>query len=874
MVKRKHTLLISLLVIIMTLTACDIGNFHMHVFDEWSVLEDATCVDDGLEIRSCSCGYEETRVVEKTGNHKFVNGYCAYCKAPEYRETTYTYNTYYLSALDSLNPHTESNDAAKEIYGYTTSTLYAYDYNEARDGFVIVPEMAAEMPLDITTCYEGDEWGISDSDRSRAWLISLREDLKWQNGYAITAYDFEESVKRLLNSEADNENAESLYSSKLVISGAEDYHNSGIKRVLPSNEVYETYSSELDDELIFTLGPGAVECYVRTWMGFPDSHDLSLTVEWLLWNYGKYFEDEAGNIAFTPEAAALMEGKTIAEIKADPELCVAWESATQFAMALANTPIVWCVTEFAYPEVSFDKVGVKAISDTELVLILEEALDGFDLTSSLVTSLGLVHTATYDGCESIDENGNYTNAYGTSIDTYMSFGPYKILEYNIDGTIALVKNKNWYGYSDAAYAGQYQTTHIIYKKLESHDKAMEAFLRGEIDYVDLTLNDIRDYADSSQIYYYNNTNTFFIAMNPDIDAFTKWEEKNPGYNKSILTVTEFRKALWFALDRQGFINAADPFSTVASAIFDDSVCADPENGVMYRNTEAAKDALLEAWGISSEDIGEGKLFPTKDYAVSDVMLGASDKAKALFNEAYDKAVEAGIYNGTDTILITIGMPNNVSSYYRSGYEFLVNNFTEAVKGTKLEGKLKFEYETTLTSSFAGPLDSNAVNMLFGVGWGASALDPYSVIGAYTYDDYKYDPSAWKSSTTMMEFDIEGVTYEASILSWTKAIEGDTVEITNVKTGETTKYSCTNESHSTEERIRLLAALECFVLKTYNMIPINNSATASMLSYKVSYGSDKYILGVGYGGVRYLTYHYTDAEWSEFIKLGEGSVNYK
>ena len=868
MVKRKHTISVLVLVIIMTLTACDIGSLHMHVFDEWSVLEAATCVDDGLEIRSCSCGYEETRVVEKTGNHKFVNGYCVYCKTPASYVKTYTYNTYFVDSPDSFNPHTYSVNTAKDISLYTTSTLYAYDYNESGDGFVIAPNMAATMPIDVTAQYVSDEWNINERDSAKAWLINLRGDLKWENGNAITAYDFSESVKRLLDSKANNSNADLLYSSSLVIANAKAYHDSGTTAILPANEIYDSYSSELDDKLIFSIGHGEAESYIRALAGFPESYDVKKTADYLISYYGNYMPD------FTSEAAVAMEGKTLREINADPNLAKAWNSALKFAYKFNLNELSFCVSRKDYPVVSFDKVGVKAISNTELVLILENPLDGFDLNSSLISTLGLVHIATYDACQSTDENGNYVNTYGTSKDTYMSFGPYRLTEYNTNEAIVLEKNNKWFGYSDADYAGQYQTTDIVYTKYESKDAALEAFIRGEIDYVDLPYQNGNDYLDSDRAYYVNSTSTFFIAMNPNLDAFSKWEEKNPGYNKSIMTITEFRMALSYALDREGFIKAVDPLSTPAFSIFNNVICADPESGTMYRNTEAAKDALLEVWGITKEDIGNGMLYPTKDYAISDITTGADIKAKELFNEAYDKAVEAGIYNGTDTILITIGMPNSVAKYYRNGYEFLVNNFTEAVKGTKLEEKLTFNSDSTLSSSFTPPLTANVVDLLFGVGWTANALNPYRLIEVYTEKDYQYDPSNWDTSKAMMQFDIDGVTYESAVLNWTHAINGNTVQIQNTKTGEYIDYSCGKNDNKPDERTRLLAALECIVLKNYNMIPINSSASVFMLGYKVNLGSSEYVYGIGYGGVRYMKYNYTDTEWREFVKNANSSINYK
>lgn len=786
------------------------------------------------------------------------------------KEKEYTYNTYYVDSPNTLNPHIYQNQTSEEISKYITSTLYAYDYNEGGDGFAFVPEMAASLPADVTASYVGKKWNIAEGDSARAWLIELRDDLEWEDGRAITAYDFKESLRRLLSTD-DNENVIAFSEGDAELVNAYDYLYGGRDLYFTATEVYSVYSEEIDEKLIFTLAePNEAndycECAMRSSMGFPSSYDAVRCANYLISCYGHIMS------AFTKETAAAMEGKTLAEIKNDPNLATAWNQLLTFWQTKPNEELDFFIAKNEMPAISFDNVGIQVISNTKLVLIFKNPLEGIALNSALITTLGLVHTSTYDACESQDENGNYTNIYGTSIDTYMSFGPYKLVTYE-DGEVVLEKNTRWFGYSDKAYNGQYQTTKVVFTKYESKDAALEAFLRGEIDYIDLNHLNAGDYLDSERAYYTNDTSTFFIAMNPSLSAFENWESGHPGYNKSILTVAEFRMALSYALDRQGFINAVDQLSTPAYSIFNDVISSDPENGIMYRSTEVAKDALLESWGITDADIGEGKKYPNKDYAISNLTTNGMDKAKELFNQAYDKAVADGIYNGTDTILITIGLPNSVAKYCVNGYEFLVNNFTEATRGTKLEGKLEFDSDTTLSSSFMGPLDSNAVNMLFGVGWTGSATNPYGLIGAFTYKSYQYDPSAWDTSKAMMQFDINGETYEASVLNWTYAIEGRAVKIQNTKTGEYVDYSCGSEDKNTEERTRLLAALECIVLKNYNMIPLNNYASLSMLGRQVEYGSERYIYGVGYGGVRYMKYNYTDAEWEDLIRENGSALNY-
>lgn len=45
------------------------------------------------------------------------------------------------------------------------------------------------------------------------------------------------------------------------------------------------------------------------------------------------------------------------------------------------------------------------------------------------------------------ENGVYTNSYGTSADTTISYGPYKMVSFQQDKEIVYEKNPNWYGYA-------------------------------------------------------------------------------------------------------------------------------------------------------------------------------------------------------------------------------------------------------------------------------------------------------------------------------------------------------------------------------------------------------------------------------------------
>jgi hypothetical protein len=337
-------------------------------------------------------------------------------------------------------------------------------------------------------------------------------------------------------------------------------------------------------------------------------------------------------------------------------------------------------------------------------------------------------------------------------------------------------------------------------------------------------------------------------------------------------VKEFRMALSFSLNRQDFIKALDPMGSIGLALFNNMICSDPENGIMYRTEEAAKDVILEFWGISQDDIGPGKLYADKDEAIASITGYNLAYAKTLFDQAYDKVIAAGLMDTTDVVEICIGLPSAQAKFYVNGYNFLTNCYTEAVKGTKLEGKLTFTKDDTLGNGFADALRANTVDLLFGVGWTGSALDPYGLMEAYTSPNYQYDP-AWDTTTTMVDIEIDDVVYTASVYDWTYAMMGEVIEITDAE-GNVKEFSCGLADNNPELRLEILAVLEGSILQTYDMLPIMDDASAALKGMQIKYYTEEYIYGVGRGGVKYMKYFYTDAEWDAFVNENGGILNYK
>lgn len=63
---KRALIFILAFIILLTLTACA----HEHEFGEWETVKEATCTEDGLKERACSCGEKESETLVTTG-HEF-----------------------------------------------------------------------------------------------------------------------------------------------------------------------------------------------------------------------------------------------------------------------------------------------------------------------------------------------------------------------------------------------------------------------------------------------------------------------------------------------------------------------------------------------------------------------------------------------------------------------------------------------------------------------------------------------------------------------------------------------------------------------------------------------------------------------------------
>ncbi|MBR3764665.1 MAG: hypothetical protein IKK57_08990, partial [Clostridia bacterium] len=585
------------------------------------------------------------------------------CTAVAEEEATYTYNTYMSEFPTVWSPFQMQTATDSELSDYLGDGFYAFDFNETYDGYVMEPAMAVDFPVDVTADYVGEQWGIAEGETARAWKITLRDNLAWQDGTPITAYDFAKSAQYLLNPAAANYRADSYYSGQLIIVNAQAYVNSGRTIEYQENNTNGTVYTMAD----FTLNADGQ--YVT-----PQGEIVYIAVnaplaDWLSGNslaayvnaYGDaYFgmenwdallalANEAGYVALTEETKAML----VSVIATNP----AWGESED------NVPD-YLAYNFVNPVVEWENVGFLATGDHEIVLILAKPLEGFYLHYNLTGSY-LVNIPLYESLI-VETDGVFTNAYGTSLETSFSYGPWMLTKYQSDKEIELVKNPYWYGYSLPENEGLYQTTCIHYDWIEEPETAYQQFFAGKLDAKGLDKDHIDEYLTSEYTYLSEGDSVFAMVFNPDLDALTANQAAaGENINKTILTVKEFRMAMSFAMDRQAFCLATSPMNAPAFALYSGQIVSDPDAGEFYRTTEEAKDVIVNFWALG-EDIGEGKLYADKDEAIDSLTGYNLAMAKEYFDKAYDIAIEEGLMDEDDVVHIIVGTPNATSAFYNGG----------------------------------------------------------------------------------------------------------------------------------------------------------------------------------------------------------------
>lgn len=763
---------------------------------------------------------------------------------PQETKATYTYRQAISSTPANFNPHDLSADGAFMVLGYTSMGFVGVGMDENKD-FIRTYEMSDSIE-DITAQFDQKaKYGIADGEKNRVWEIKLNQNAKWENGDVINADTYIYSMQQILDIKMKNHRATEFTDGITAIYKAKDYMYSGqyapvylnmdeSQNTVTDGRAYDANGNLLYyslDEIVPVLGCTLTENYEA----FPDKFKADGVDYYQLLKNNSV--KEHGYYVVTEEMVNALK---------------------IIAGGLGNSEL-WYVLTFNAVEynAAWEDVGFYKTDDYTLIYITAAPIEKTDLLGKFSTCF-IVHPETYERCKT-QKGDLVASNYGTSVDTYLSCGPYKLVSLENDKQIVFTRNENWYGYSDEDYAGMYQTTDIRCDVIENHESQLEKFLMGEIDDIVLNADDMKTYKYSDYLLKMDESMVFSICFNTNLDELIALEGRaGDGKNRRVGAYEEFREAFSYAINRKDFTENGTAGSKPQYGILNSMYYYDINNDAnsIYRNTDIAKKVIVDHYGI---EYGEGKTYATLDDAYKSVTGFNVEKARSLFQSVYNQMIADGNYTAGQQIFLTcIASEQQSLNAEKKSQEALLNQYiAEATKGTGFEGKIeiKFTNSPTMYNDFV----NGNTEMILSVKYGAD-MSPYYQMSKYidTGNFVVPESKAYNPRGVELTIEINGEAITKTIHRWAKSINtgGDYVNA------------------SIEVKLLIMSKLEAFLIDEYIDIPIYSRCQVLLHSKKVIQGSDVYNPFYEFGGIAYMTYQYSDAQWAEYVAKYPNGISYE
>ena len=805
------------------------------------------------------------------------------------------YNTTTSVMPSNWNELTYADNNDTQIMSYIGSSFFDYDYkfeNDEKynaDGSInkdaIVPgayttNYSAATKLEDVTSTVDAKWGYTDAQKEEggyAWKITLRDDLKWDDGTAITAEDFVWSMQQTLDPDFMNFRANTYYDT-LRIKNAKAYFFKN------TEGTYEPVTAKGYTSIQAAIDAGEV-VYI----------DL-----YTVWGADASWKSADGESC--PQWAPITD-ETVYEGLYDgqPDSC-SGKGVYDYLVANGYGPYLepgqqygsWLAiyVENTNRDVAWDTVGIYAEGNA-IVICLDINFDFLREDGSLsvwapyyFSSLPLVHRAKYEAAKIAPAEGAtlWTSKYNSSLETTASWGPYKLTQFEAGSHYRLEKNENWYGWNMEEYKNQYNITAINCRAVAEFAPKWLGFLNGTYDDASLQTENVEEYIDSKYVYYTStSTGTFGMQLYSNLPVLKESENNN-----GILAIQEFRHAFNLALDRSDIVSTIWPGTAVpcfglinVAYYYDIENAPDLADGGQYRNTTQAKEGILRAYGFEQAADGtwsSGALTGLSTDKAYERLTGYNPElAKEKMKEAIAILLadpEKYGYDSSKPITLVYGSSSDTDKQ-RFRAEYLQKVLDDLTKDTELEDKIDVVFDASAGSQWAEAFREGKTQIGFGYGFSGNAFNPFDIIGAFVNpdDDLNYhmywDTRSIDMTLTMPGGDYEGAgeTITMSIQNWYYCLNGLAADEKQAKT-----YNWGAGFAPVEARLAVLSALEEVTIKESRSVMLIADGGGSFLGAKFSYFSEDEHTFMGFGGLRYIEVNYTDAEWAEYVAANNGDLS--
>lgn len=782
---------------------------------------------------------------------------------------SYVYKDSVSTMATNWNPHTYQTTDDSYPAEFLRSGLYSFLFNdelhakEGKDpysGYVIVPEMAASEPVDVTETVKAEhpEFGIPESaTKGYAYTIDLNPNACWEDGTPINADTYVYSMQKLLDPKLINYRATDYYAGDFCIAGAEAFNLQG-----SFNWTNFTPLGMSAEEYIAQGGDMSKVVLDMSFWGISSADNKG---------FDYITDDRMIRDNSIPEGEP--EDYVSAKYLYDTYLAPGMPYAAYAASYLGTADKV----EFG--AVDYDgTVGLYKSGDYQITLVLAKSLTGFNLLYNL-SGNWIVKEDLYEA-NLKETNGVWSSTYNTSVETTSSYGPYKLTDYQTDKHMRFERNENWWGYTDGLHTyvdptdgkeyPMYMTTAIDTQVVAESATRKLMFLKGELMGYGLQAEDMDTYRSSDFCYATPSETIFFLILNGHKESI-KTREAAADFDKNTLdlesmTNLNFRKAVAISYDRDLFAATISPARSGGYGIIGTNYIYDPETGAKYRDTDQAKQALCTFYSVDVD------AFESLDEAAASITGYDPVKAAELFNLAFTECLAEGFItdndgNGVSDQTVTIEYCiSSDSDFMTKTINYLNEKIKEVTKGTGFDGKIEFVKSAPYGNEWSDKIKEGLADTVLG-GWSGSALNPFSLTDLYVNPENAYDAAWFNATTVEMTMEIDGETITMNLYQWSDALNGETVEVNGKE------YNFGDGMAPVETRLNILANFEVKVLETYDYLPMLQDGGMSLLSQQVYYVVEEYNPIMGRGGITYLKYNYDETEWTNFVTEQGGELKY-
>lgn len=389
---------------------------------------------------------------------------------------------------------------------------------------------------------------------------------------------------------------------------------------------------------------------------------------------------------------------------------------------------------FSDETATWEEVGIKKIDDNTIEFTFINDMSDWNvrywLSSFVMTPINL---ELYEALK----NNEGVSSYGTNEKTIAYHGAYKLDYYEADKILRYSENPNYHSPDEYFFTG--------YTQVVIRDAAIrfQEFVAGKIEAVALPTAQYQAYKNYPGIRRIPGATTFRLMIN-GLGTVENQREQFPDGTwipEPLLANQNFKKAMFFAVDRQKLAEEVLKTSTTQMYLFSDAYLVDPELGIPYRYTE-------QGMGV-----GEGLSPETYGYN--------QDAAAAYYRLAIAELIADGVYQkGTAAAPNIINLQLNI--FTGSEAQILFGEYMKATFEATFKDYLNYVYVTitVVPRDFPGIYYNYMMTGEFDISIGGisgSTLDAASFLDVFSSDNRGGFTLNWGIDTSIAEIPVKYTT---------------------------------------------------------------------------------------------------------------------